>query len=53
MDGWMDVGMDCGAFYEGDKNLSMGSVVRGVGGGGGGGEGQVGGHQCHDRVFCG
>ena len=52
----MDVGMDCGAFYEGDTNQSMGSVVRGVGGGGGGGgggEGQVGGHQCRNRVFCG
>ena len=34
MDGWIDGGMDCGAFYEGDTDQSMGSVV--IGGGGGG-----------------
>ena len=31
MDGWMDGGMDCGAFYKGDTAQSMGSVVRGQG----------------------
>ena len=36
MDGWMDGGMDRGAFYEGDTDQIMGSVVI-VGGGGGGG----------------
>ena len=51
MDGWMDVGMDRGAFYEGDTDQSMGSVVRG--GGGVLGEMQVGGRQRRDRVFCG
>ena len=34
MDGWMDGGMDRGAFYEGDTDQSMGSVVRGGRGGG-------------------
>ena len=50
MDGWMDGGMDRDTFYEGDKDKSMGSVVRG-GGGRGGGEGQVVGRQLRDR-FC-
>ena len=31
MDGWMDGGMDCGAFYKGGTAQSMGSVVRGQG----------------------
>ena len=52
MDGWMDGGMDCGAFYEGDTYQHMGSVVIG-GGKGGGVEGQVGGRQRHNRVFRG
>ena len=34
MDGRMDGGIDCGAFYEGDTDQSMGSVIRGGGGGG-------------------
>ena len=51
MDGWMYGGIDHCAFYEGDTDQSMGSVVRG--GGGGGGEGQVGEHQRHNRVFHG
>ena len=33
MDGWSNGGMDCGTFYKGDTNQSMGSVVRGGGGG--------------------
>ena len=48
MDGWMDGGMDRGAFYEGYTDQSMGSVVRG--GGGGGGEGQLVGCQNRYRV---
>ena len=52
MDGWMDGGMDRGAFYEGDTDQIMGSVIRG-GGGGGRGEGQVGGRQRRDRVLLG
>ena len=52
IDGWMDGRMDRGAFYEGDTDKSMGSVVRGgVGGGREGGEGQMGGRQRRDR-FC-
>ena len=42
--------MDCGAFYDGDTDQSMGSVIRG--GGGGLGEGQVGGRQRSDRFCC-
>ena len=52
MNVWIDGGMDCGAFYEGDTDQSMGSVVRG-GAGGELGEVQVGGRQRHNRVFHG
>ena len=34
MDGWTDGGMDRVAFYEGDTDQIMVSMVRGVGGGG-------------------
>ena len=34
MDGWMNGGVDRGAFYKGDSDQSMGSVLRGVGKGG-------------------
>ena len=47
---WMREWMDCGTFYEGDTDQSMGSVVRG-GGGGGQGERQVGGRQSHDQLI--
>ena len=49
MDGWMDGGRDCGAFYEGDTDQSMGSVVI-LGVVEGGREGKVGGSQRCDRV---
>ena len=32
IDLWMDGGMDRCAFYKGDSDQSMGSVLRGVGG---------------------
>ena len=52
MDGWMDGGMDCGAFYKGDTDQSMGSVVRG-GGGGGLVEWKLGERQLRNRFFRG